>query len=73
MAHGTASDLLESLCRSLAFHVVETELTIQFCDGDVSEIADEIAKAKSLIAQAGFSLDVLYPPEDRPVAGPPVQ
>jgi hypothetical protein len=62
-------DLIERLCRSLAFHAIESELTLQFSDGDTSPWAGEVAKAKALIAEAGFDLDVLYPLEDRPTAG----
>ena len=62
-------DLIERLCRSLAFHVVESELTLQFSEGEIATWTNEIAKAKALIAEAGFEMDVLYPPEDRPTAG----
>lgn len=60
--------LLERLCRSLAFHVVETEGTMQFMDPPPDLIA-EAAQARALIAEAGFDIDVLYPLEDRPVLG----
>lgn len=60
-------DLLERLCRSLAHHLVE--LTLHFCTGDVGPWVEEVANAKALIAEAGFDLDVLYPPEDRPTGG----
>jgi len=58
--------LLERLCRSLAFHIAETELTVQHVEGDVTEWRDEIEAAKALIAEAGFDYDTLYPPADRP-------
>lgn len=61
-------DLSERLCRSLASHLVETELTLQFMEGDISEYRDEVESAKALIAEAVFDLDELYPPEDRPMA-----
>lgn len=61
-------DLLKRVMRSLAFHVVETELTLQFVNGDASEIRDEIQRAKGLIEEAGFDFDDLYPLEDRPTA-----
>lgn len=63
-----SNTLTERLCRSLAFHVVETELTLQFMDGDATEHRREVDTAKALIAEAGFDLDDLYPPEDRPLA-----
>lgn len=63
------TDLIERLCRSLAFHLVESELTLLFCEGATTPWADEVAKAKALIAEAGFDLDALYPVEDRPTAG----
>lgn len=62
------NDLIEGLCRALAFHLVETELTLQFMDGDASEHRKQVDTAKALIAEAGFDLDDLYPPEDRPLA-----
>ena len=62
--------LIERLCRSLAFHMVESELTLQHAEGeDLSYWVNEVAAAKALIAEAGFDLDVLYPIEDRPVVG----
>lgn len=62
------SDLIKRLCRSLAHHLVESELTLQFSEGDTTPWKQEVANAKALIAEAGFDLDVLYPPEDRPTA-----
>jgi hypothetical protein len=62
------ADLIERLCRSLAFHLVESELTLQHASGeDLSFWAAEVAKAKALIIEAGFEMDALYPVEDRPV------
>jgi hypothetical protein len=61
-------DLIERLCRSLAFHLVESELTLQFSDGDTSDWTQHIAEARALIAEAGFDIDELYPPADRPIA-----
>lgn len=69
MADGRDSvTLIERLCRSLAFHVVESELTLQHAEGDLSEWRDEVDEAKALIVEAGFDMDVLYPVEDRPTA-----
>jgi hypothetical protein len=48
--------------------MVESELTLQFMDGDTSDFRKEVDTAKDLIAEAGFDLDELYPPEDRPMA-----
>ena len=62
------SDLIERLCRSLAFHVIESEITLSFSEGDTSDWAREVAEARQLIAEAGFDIDVLYPPETRPTA-----
>lgn len=61
-------DLIERLCRSLAFHVVESEITSSFAEGETDPWADEITKARALIAEAGFDFDDLYPVEDRPTA-----
>ena len=58
--------LIEKLCRSLAFHVVETELTLSMSQGAPPEYQEAIDTAKALIEEAGFDIDVLYPPEDRP-------
>ena len=63
-----AREMSEPLCRSLAFHVVETELTLQFTDGDAPETHAECAAARKLIAEAGFDFDTLYPVENRPTA-----
>ncbi|MCS4088750.1 hypothetical protein [Rhizobium sp. BK176] len=60
--------LLERLCKSLAYHVVETEITFQFMTPQEPEIADRIAEAKALVAEAGFDFDVIYPLADRPAA-----
>ena len=63
----TKNDLIERLCRSLAFHLVESELTLSHSEGeDLSYWQDECTKAKALIAEAGFDMDVLYPILDRP-------
>jgi predicted RNA polymerase sigma factor len=61
-------ELLERLCKCLAFHAVETELTFQFMTPQEPAIADRIAEAKQLVAEAGFDFDVLYPVKDRPTA-----
>jgi hypothetical protein len=60
--------LTERLCRSLAFHLVESELTLQHAEGDLSDWREEIEIAKALIKEAGFDIDVLYPVEDRPTS-----
>lgn len=60
-------DLIERLCRCLAFHVVESENTASMSDGEENPWAEEIAKARGLIAESGFDFNVLYPVEDRPV------
>ncbi len=64
------SDLTERLCRSLASHLVESELTLSCAEGDLSEWRKECDDARALIAEAGFDIDVLYPVEDRPVVTP---
>lgn len=66
MANG--DDLVERLCLSLAFHLIETEITLQFSEGEVSPWRQEVATAKALITEAGFDLDEIYPPQDRPTA-----
>ncbi|MBN9007270.1 MAG: hypothetical protein J0H40_17870 [Rhizobiales bacterium] len=63
------SDLTERLCRSLAFHVIESELTLQHSEGDLTEWRDECIAARALIAEAGFDIDVIYPVLDRPTVG----
>lgn len=65
------ADLLERLCRSLAFHVVESEITLQFSEGDCSLWRDEVKKARALIKEAGFDIDKLYPISERPTAERP--
>jgi hypothetical protein len=61
-------ELLARLCKSLAYHAVETELTFQFMTPQEPEIADKIAEARALVAEAGFDFDVIYPVNDRPTA-----
>jgi hypothetical protein len=62
-------DLIERLCRSLAFHLVESELTLSFAEGDLTSWRQETETARALIAEAGFDIDELYPVDERPVAG----
>lgn len=66
----TSPDLIERLCRSLAFHLVESENTASIAQGEDNPWADEIAKARGLIAEAGFDIDDIYPVADRPVVTP---
>ena len=61
-------ELLARICKCLAFHAVETELTFQFMMPQASEIAEKIEEAKALIAEAGLDFDVLYPVTERPIA-----
>lgn len=65
------ADLIERLCRSLAFHLVESELTLQHAEGETDPWADECRRARALIAEAGFDIDQLYPVIDRPTSGEP--
>lgn len=68
----TASpSLVERLCQSLAFHLIESELTILHAEGDLSEWRDECNQARALIKEAGFDIDVLYPILDRPTSSEP--
>lgn len=62
--------LVERLCRSLAFHVIESELTLQHAEGPgVDGWREQCDEARGLIKEAGFDFDELYPVEDRPIAG----
>lgn len=64
--------LIERLCQSLAFHVVESELTISNSEGPgISDWAEECSSARALIKEAGFDIDVLYPILDRPTSSEP--
>ena len=65
------TDLIERLCHSLAFHVVESELTLEHSEGFIEEWADECRMARALISEAGFDIDKLYPILDRPTVGSP--
>ncbi|MES5483605.1 hypothetical protein QMZ05_12675 [Bradyrhizobium sp. INPA03-11B] len=67
----SSSDLIERLCRSLAFHIVESELTLSHAEGDIEDWREECTAARALIAEAGFDIDVLYPVLDRPTTGEP--
>lgn len=58
--------LIERLCRNLAFHLIESELTLSHAEGDIEDWREECTEARTLIAEAGFDIDVLYPILDRP-------
>lgn len=64
-----ADDLIERLCRSLAVHLIESELTLQHAEGDIEDWREECVLARTLIREAGFDIDALYPIEDRPTSG----
>jgi len=66
-----ALSLIERLCRSLAFHLVESELTLSHAEGDTDPWRQECEDARALIAEAGFDIDKLYPVLDRPTSGDP--
>lgn len=61
-------ELLARICKCLAFHAVETELTFQFMTPQAPEIAKKIEEAKALIAEAGLDFNKLYPVAERPTA-----
>ncbi len=61
-------DLIRRLCQSLAFHLIESEITFHFAEGETAPWLAEISNAKALISEAGFDLDVIYPIADRPIA-----
>ena len=63
--------LIERLCRSLAFHLVESELTLSHAEGEIEEWRQECDDARKLIAEAGFDIDELYPILDRPTSNEP--
>lgn len=65
---GVSEELLARICKCLAFHAVETELTFQFMTPQAPEVAEKISEAKALIAEAGFDFDVLHPFSERPTA-----
>lgn len=60
--------LIERLCRSLAFHLIESELTLSHAEGELSNWTEECSKARAIIKDAGFDIDVLYPIMDRPTS-----
>lgn len=63
--------LIERLCRSLAFHLIESELTLRHSEGELDEWSNECQRARSLITEAGFDIDELYPVLDRPTSQEP--
>lgn len=63
-----SEELLARICKCLAFHAVETEITFQFMTPQPPEIAEKIEEAKVLIAEAGFDFDVIYPVAERSTA-----
>jgi len=60
-------DILERLCRCLAFHAVESENTSKFMRPPDTEVEAQVEEARTLIATAGFEFDVLYPVSERPI------
>lgn len=60
-------DLARRLCRSLAIHAIETELSLQYMEPYPEELAEEVEAAKALIREAGFDIDELYPVGERPL------
>lgn len=63
--------LIERLCTSLAFHLIEGELTLSHAEGDIADWREECDEARALIKEAGFDIDVLYPILDRPTSEGP--
>lgn len=63
--------LIERLCRSLAFHLVESEVTLSHAEGDIADWREECDRARALIREAGFDIDALYPVLDRPTSEEP--
>jgi hypothetical protein len=61
-------ELLTRMCKCLAFHAVETELTFQFMTPKDPGMAARSEEAKALVAEAGLDLYALYPGADRPTA-----
>lgn len=66
-------DLIERLCRALAFHTIESEVTLSHAEGELDEWAGECQTARALISEAGLDIDQLYPIKDRPTSeGAPI-
>ncbi|RJP47924.1 MAG: hypothetical protein C4583_15610 [Anaerolineaceae bacterium] len=63
--------LIERLCRSLAFHLIESELTLSHAEGEIEDWRQKCDDARKLIAEAGFDIDELYPILDRPTSNDP--
>lgn len=59
-------DLIKSLCKALAFHLIETEITLQMTEGDTTSTEQACTKSRELIKQAGYDIDELYPVDQRP-------
>lgn len=64
--------LIERLCKNLAFHLIESELTLSHAEGDIEDWRSECDAGRALIKEAGFDIDVLYPVLDRPSSQGPV-
>ncbi len=67
----TSASLIERLCRNLAFHLIESELTLSHAEGDIEDWRAKCDEARKLIAEAGFDIDALYPVLDRPSSDGP--
>lgn len=63
-----SEELLTRICKCLAFHANETEITYQFMTPQDPSFAASIEEAKELIAEAGFDYDTIYPVAERSAA-----
>src|ERR1700733_10997474 len=53
--------LIERLCKNLAFHLIESEITLSLAEGAIEDWRDACNEARDLIKEAGFDIDALYP------------
>jgi hypothetical protein len=60
--------LLEQLCRCLAFHAIHSEIAAHASAVPDMELVGRVDEALNLIAAAGYDVDTLCPPHERPRA-----
>jgi hypothetical protein len=65
---GVSDELLTRICKCLAFHANESEITYRFMTPQDPYFAAHIDEAKALIAEAGLDYDTIYPVAERSTA-----
>lgn len=65
------TDLILRMALNLAMQTAHNEITAAMSEPADTELEAIITEAKALIAEGGFDIDKLLPPDERPTAEPP--